>query len=305
MTPWMERIRICINLFRSAPDQVGCFSRNHKNTYMKSIHSSPRQFSINRVSTKQITTCLAITLALALPQTRANAAVQVVDLAGAADFAVLAGAGITIAAPIDSTRITGDIGTFATTTITGLENLVLNGVNHAGDAVTQQGKTDLGSAYNDAMSRDADVFFVDATNELGGLTLTSGVYNSPTSLINNGVLTLDGGGDSNAVFIFQMGSTLTTGSGSSVELINGAQAGNIFWQVGSSATLGTGSSFEGSILAQTSITATTNATINGRLLAMNGAVSLDNNTITIPEPGNTMLLACSLALVALNRRRKG
>jgi len=89
-----------------------------------------------------------------------------------------------------------------------------------------------------------------------------------------------------------------------VELINGAQAGNVFWQVGSSATLGTSSHLEGSILAQTSITATTNATFTGRLLAMDGTVSLDNNNITIPETGSSMLFAVSLALVAMNRRRK-
>ncbi len=243
-------------------------------------------------------------MAFAVPPMRADAAIQMVDLGTAKDFAVLAGAGITIAAPVNSTFITGDIGTFPTVSITGLENLVLDGTNQAGNAITQQGKSDLAIAITDAASRDADVVFVDAINELGGLTLTSGVYNSATSLINNGILTLDGGGNPNAVFIFQMGSTLTPGSSSSVELINGAQAGNVFWQVGSSATLGTDSQLEGSILAQASITANTGAIINGRLLAMDGAVTLDNNTITIPEPGSSVLLACGLALVAMRRGRK-
>lgn len=258
-----------------------------------------KRFTPKRVFTKGITTGLSLTLALALTHAGANAAVLAVDLGGAKDFAVLAGTGITITGP---TTITGDIGTFATTTITGLENLVLNGVNHAGNSITQQGKIDLGIAYNDATLRTATVSLA-AAHDLGGSALTPGIYNSPTSLYNNGVLTLDAEGDSNAVWIFQMGSTLTTASASSVELINGAQSSNIFWQVGSSATLGTGSHLEGTILAQTSITATTNATFTGRLLALDGAVSLDSNTIVIPEPGSTMLFTASLVLVALNRRR--
>jgi hypothetical protein len=141
-------------------------------------------------------------------------------------------------------------------------------------------------------------------HELGGLTLTSGVYNDPSSFLINGMLTLDGGGDGNAVWIFQMGSTLITGSGSSVNMINGAQAANVFWQVGSSATLGTGSHFEGTILAQESITLNTGATITGRALAITGAVTMDNNTIIVPEAGSTMLFASGLALVALSRRRR-
>ena len=141
----------------------------------------------------------------------------------------------------------------------------------------QQAEIDLTTAYNDAAGR----FTVNiVAGDLVGLTLIPGVYKSTSSLGLNGTVTLNAQGNPNAVFIFQIGSTLTTGSGSNVNLINGAQACNVFWQVGSSATLGMNSTFKGNILALTSITVTTNATVDGRLLASNGAVTLDSNTIT-------------------------
>jgi Ice-binding-like len=121
--------------------------------------------------------------------------------------------------------------------------------------------------------------------DLGGQTLTPGLYTSTSSLaISSGDLTLDAQGNANAVFIFQMASTLTTTVGRQVILSGGAQAANVFWQVGSSATLGTGSVFKGNILALASITATTGATVEGRLLARTAAVTLDTNTITKPAP---------------------
>jgi hypothetical protein len=123
--------------------------------------------------------------------------------------------------------------------------------------------------------------------DLAGLTLAPGIYNSASSLGLTKQLTLNGGGNPNALFVFQAGSTLTTASGSSVVLTNGAQACNVFWQVGSSATLGTGSTFRGSILALTSITVTTGTTIDGRVLARNGAVTLDTDTITKPTCAST------------------
>jgi len=116
--------------------------------------------------------------------------------------------------------------------------------------------------------------------DLGGLTLTPGVYCFTSSAQLTGTLTLNAQGNANAVFIFKMGSTLTTASNSSVVMINGGSPCNVFWQVGSSATLGTTTSFIGNILALTSITLTTNATVNGRALARNGAVTLDSNTVT-------------------------
>ena len=204
-----------------------------------------------------------------------------VALGSAATFEVLAGSGITIAGAVNSTAVTGDIGTFPTTTETGLGNLVLTGVNHAGDATTAQAKLDLVTAYNNAAGQA-----VTATipTQLGSTTLGPGVYNSASGTFGiTGALTLDAGGDQNAVFIFKMASTLITAASSSVVLANGANACNVFWQVGSSATLGTSSSLVGTILALTSITLNTSASMNGRLLARNGAVTMDTNTATVCE----------------------
>ena len=194
-------------------------------------------------------------------------------------FAILAGSGITFAGAVNSTTINGNIGTFPTTTITGIGNAVLNGTNHAGDATTQQAKLDLTAAY---LFAAAQTGAVTVPTELGSTTKTPGVYNSAAGTFGiTGTLTLDAQGDPNAVFIFQAASTLITAGSSNVVLINGAQAANVFWQVGSSATLGTSSHLEGTILALTSITATTSATVNGQLLARNGAVTLDTNTVTV------------------------
>ncbi|HSJ76686.1 MAG TPA: ice-binding family protein, partial [Gemmatimonadales bacterium] len=186
------------------------------------------------------------------------------------------GAGVTNTGP---TTLNGDLGTFPTTSVTGTSTITQTGTNHAGDAVTQSAKNDLVTAYDSAAAQGPPSAI---STDLGGQTLVAGVYNSATSIGLTGALTLDAKGDPNAVFIFQAGSTLTTASGSSMVLLNGAQACNIFWQVGSSATLGTGSAFRGSILALTDITVTTAATIEGRVLARNGAVILDTNTITRP-----------------------
>jgi hypothetical protein len=252
---------------------------------------------------KQLATGLSLVAVSALLIHNTFAAVLAVDLGGASDFAVLAGAGITVAGPVNSTVIRGDIGSFAVTSITGLENVVLNGVNHAGNGVTQVAKLDLGIAYADAASRTPFVTFP-PISDLGGLTLATGVYNNPSSFFLTGTLTLDAGGDPNAVWIFQTGSTLITGVGSNVNLINGAKASNIFWQVGSSATLGVGSQFEGSILAQESITLNTGATLAGRALALTGAVTMDNNIVMVPETGSSTLLATGLAFLALKRRKR-
>ncbi|MGZ6213637.1 MAG: ice-binding family protein [Candidatus Limnocylindria bacterium] len=196
-------------------------------------------------------------------------------LGTAGSFAVLAGAGITNTGP---TTITGDVGTFPTTTETGFGSVTLNGTNHAGDAVTQGAQTDLTTAYNTAAGSGPTT---PVAADLGGQTLTPGVYNSASALGLTGTLTLSG--TSSDVWIFQAGSTLTTASGSSVVFIGGATSCNVYWQIGSSATIGTGSAFKGTIMALTSITVTTGATIEGRALARNGAVTLDTNTITRPN----------------------
>jgi hypothetical protein len=194
-------------------------------------------------------------------------------------FAVLAGSGITVAGAVNSTNITGDIGTHPTPAITGLGNVVLVGTNHAADAFTAQAKVDLVAAYVNAAGQTP---VVTVPTELGGTTKTPGVYDSVAGTFGmTGTLTLDAQGDPNAIFIFKMASTLITAAASNIVLLNGAQACNVFWQVGSSATLGTNSSFLGTILALTSITVTTGATVNGRLLARNGAVTLDTNTVSV------------------------
>jgi hypothetical protein len=135
----------------------------------------------------------------------------------------------------------------------------------------------LTAGYIDAAGRAGGT---SEAGDLVGKTLTAGVYTSTSSLANSGDLTLDAQGNPNAVFIFQIASTLITGSGSHVILANGALACNVFWQVGSSATLGTNSTFAGNIMALTSITITTGVTLDGRALARNGAVTLDSDVIS-------------------------
>jgi hypothetical protein len=216
---------------------------------------------------------------LAVTQSTARAAqaqAQAPVSLGAADpFSVLAGTTVTNTGP---SVIGMDLGVSPGTAVTGIGPGagVVQGTVHAGDAVAAQAQVALTAAYNDAAGRTPSTT---VTGDLGGQTLTPGVYNSASSLGLTGTLTLDGQGDPNAVFIIQMGSTLTTASASVVNLSNGAQACNVFWQVGSSATLGTDSTFRGNILALTSITVTTDVRITGRALARNGAVTLDTNDI--------------------------
>jgi LPXTG-motif cell wall-anchored protein len=196
-----------------------------------------------------------------------------VNLGTAKSFAVLAGSTITNTGPTTvSGTAGGDIGLHPGTSFTGGASLTASGTVHLADAVAQQAKVDLATAYNDAAGRSTGETIA---ADLGGSTLTPGVYTSASSIDITGTLTLDGDG----VYIFQAGSMLTTASASKIVLINGAQPCKVFWQVGSSATLGTGSVFVGHILAMESITATTGAEVQGQLLARNGAVTLDTNTI--------------------------
>jgi Ice-binding-like len=218
---------------------------------------------------------LLLLAALTLGST-AGATPTSAPLATAGDFAVLAGAGITNGG---TTTISGDIGSFATATITGTATMALTGTNHWGDPTTEQAKTDLGTAYDntEALTPTSQI-----VADLGGQTLTPGVYNAGASIGLGGVLTLDAAGDPNAVFVFQAGSTLITDVGSSIDLIRGARACNVYWQVGSSATLGTDSGFVGTVLALASITVNSGVTIDGRVLARGGAVTLIADTITKP-----------------------
>ncbi|HUP84554.1 MAG TPA: ice-binding family protein [Acidimicrobiales bacterium] len=200
-------------------------------------------------------------------------AATAIDLGTARSFAVLAGSGIT---NTGDTRITGDVGSFPTESMTGFDTVTLIGVNHGGDAVTQDAKNALTTAYNQAFSSSPAT---SVATELGGRTLTPGVYHSDTLGIT-GMLTLDLQGDPNAVFVFQANSTLITASASSVVVLGGTSACNVFWQVGSSATFGADSELVGNVLADTSISVGDGATFQGRLLARGGAVTLQHNTIT-------------------------
>ena len=206
-----------------------------------------------------------------------------VGLGTAGSFAVLAGTTVTNTGP---SVIRGDLGVSPGTAVTGFPpGTVSNGTIHRADGVAEDAQADLTTAYNDAAGRSPTAgvpAFIGA-----GQTLDPGVYKASSSLDVGGALTLDAHGDPDAVFIFQAPSTLVTDSASRVILTDGAQACNVFWQVGSSATLGTHSAFDGSILALTSISVDTGDTIVGRALARNGAVTLDDDTITSPSCART------------------
>ena len=204
---------------------------------------------------------------------------QKVDLGLAESFAVLAGSGITNTGPTTASGSAGaNFGSSPTGTFTGDVLVTTSGTKYtAVDAAVTSAKVDLTTAYNDAAGRTPATT---VTADLGGQTLTAGVYKSASSLAVTGTLTLDAENDPDAVFIFQAGSTLTSASSATIALVNGADACNVFWQVGSSATFGTDTVFVGQVLALTSITANTRATFQGQLLAQNGAVTLDTNTIT-------------------------
>jgi len=191
-------------------------------------------------------------------------------------FSVLAGSTVTNTGP---TTISGDVGVSPGSAVTGFPPGLLSsgGVIHSADGAAAQAQSTLANAYVDAAGRSGGT---SEAGDLAGKTLTAGVYTATSSLANSGNLTLDAQGNPNAVFIFQIGSTLTTGSGSHIILANGATACNVFWQVGSSATLGTNSVFKGNIMALTSITITTGVNLEGRALARNGAVTLDSDIIT-------------------------
>jgi hypothetical protein len=211
----------------------------------------------------------------------ASAGPAPVPLGAASSFGVLAGSTVTSVGP---TKITGDLGVSPGTGVTGFPPGIVTGSIHAGDDAAAKAKNDLLVAYNDGASRLGAAVL---PGNLGGLTFTPGLYkNSSSTMISgtgtNAIFTLDAQGDPNAVFIFQMGSTLTTDAGTQVVLSGGALAANVYWQVGSSATLGTSCIFKGNILADQSITLNTGATLDGRALTRVGAVALDSNSITAP-----------------------
>ncbi len=213
--------------------------------------------------------------------TAANACPGQVPLGTAGTFKILAGSTVTNTGP--TTIAGGDLGLSPGTSVTGFPPgmMVSPAVMHITDSIAATGQTDLTTAYNDAAGLSPGASL---PGDMSGLTFTPGVWtNASTVLLSVGKsVTLDAQGDANAVFIFQIGSTLTTLGGSQVILAGNAQTKNIFWQVGSSATLGTTSIFYGTIMALQSITLDTSATLHGRALARNAAVTLDSNTVDDP-----------------------
>jgi hypothetical protein len=258
-------------MFRFIPTRPRALdNRNDRTTF---TFRRPRQVTPSAVALGLLS--LVTILSFDIPL--ASAATATVGLGTATPFAVLAGSAIS---NTGSSVISGDIGVSPGTAITGFPPGVQSaGVIDQTTAVAQQAESDATTAYLDAAGRTP---FTTVASDLGGTTLLPGVYETAAAMALTGTVTLNGAGDAGAVFIFQAGSTLISASGSNVVLENGAQACNVFWQVGSSATLGTTSNFAGTILALTSATLDTGATLQGRVLARNGAVTLDANTITVP-----------------------
>lgn len=198
-----------------------------------------------------------------------------ISLGSAATFGVL---GATTVTNTGLTVITGDLGVSPGTAITGFPPGTVTGTIHAGDTTAAKAQADALKAYNAAAALAPTT---DLTGQdLGGKTLTPGVYHFSSSAQLTGTLRLDAKRRSNARFVFQIGSTLTTASASKVVLVNGAKACNVIWQVGSSATLGTGTAFQGDIIALTAVTVTTNVSNVGSIIALNAAVTLDTNKIS-------------------------
>jgi hypothetical protein len=210
------------------------------------------------------------------------------QLGSALNFTVLAGSTITNTGP---TVVTGELGLDPGSAVTGFPPGVVTGTKHISDAVALQAKNSLVTAYNDAAHAPTTS---DLTGKnLGGKNLNPGVYTFSSSAQLTGTLTLSGSG----VYIFKIGSTLTTASNSVVRLTDGAEGCSVFWQVGSSATLGSTSQLQGNLMALTSITMTTGATIrSGRALARNAALTLDANTITPPVGACTTASASSASV---------
>jgi len=222
----------------------------------------------------------AIVLVLSTVVLQTVSAQTAPSLGTAASFAVLAGSTATNTGP---TVINGNLGVSPGSAVTGFPpgTVVPPGTIHMADAVAAGAQSDNTIAYNALAGQTCN--FNLTGQDLGGLTLIPGVYCFASTAQLTGALTLDARGNTGAVFIFQIGTTLTTASNSSVKVINGGSGCNLFWQIGSSATLGTTTSFIGNILALTSITLDTGATVSGRALAQNGAVTLDSSNVSLTD----------------------
>ena len=242
---------------------------------------------------QRIAVTAVVLAALVLPTT-ANAVATPVNLGSAASFAVLGGSTVTNTGP---TVVTGDLGVSPGTAVTGFPPGTVTGTTYTGTDAAQA-QIDLTAAYVNAAAEASDAII---SGDLGGLTLAPGVYSAASSIGLTGTLTLDAQGDPDAIWVFQVGSTLTTAAASTVALINDAQSCNVFWLIGTSATLGASSTFHGSMLAQASITIGSGVMVDGRALARDGAVTMDTDAITLsscaaaPEPTPTLTLEPTLS----------
>ncbi len=243
---------------------------------LRSILSVGKQLCAARLMRPQHVQALFGAFLLGLGAMTVQASAQPAPYGPPFSFAVLAGSTVTNTGP---SEILGDVGVSPGSAVVGFPPGRVYGMIYAANAISAQGQADLATAYNILAGLPAGNA---VAGDIGGRTLQAGTYTSATTLAITGDLILDGQGDPTATFVFQIGSTLTTASASRVLLINGANAANVYFQVGSSATLGTTSEFRGRILALTSITLNTGASINcGAALARNGAVTLDTNVIAI------------------------
>jgi hypothetical protein len=240
---------------------------------------------------------MALTMALVVGQllspAGAFASATPVALGSAGTFSVLGATGVT---NTGATSVQGDLGVSPSSSVVGFPPGTVGGTVHAGDAAAAQAQNDLQTAYNDAASRTPNASFA---GDLNGRTFDAGVYDTSAAGALTGTVTLDGQGDPNAVFIFQVGAALNTAAASQVALINGAQASNVFWQVAGAAGTGASSSFSGTILAAGSITIGANAELDGRALS-DGTVTLSTNTITTPGlSGDTLSITVPAGSVDL------
>jgi Ice-binding-like/PEP-CTERM motif len=249
--------------------------------------------------------CFALS-SLLLPLLVLSAYAGTIDLGTAGSYAVLAGSAVT---NTGSSVLYGNLGVGPGCAISGFPPGIVNGATNACNAASGQAQLDLTKAFIQGMGMTRTGTLTG--QDLGGMNLGHGVYFFATSAQLTGQLTLNNNGNRNAVFVFQIGTTLTTGSSSSIVFTNGPDK-NVFWVVGSSATLGTSTKFAGHILALQSITLNTGATITcGSALARNGAVTLDTNVITstcgsqtTPEPGTIGLMGSGLVILAGVARRR-
>ncbi len=263
--------------------------------------SASHQMTITRFKTSTFsglsTLLLAVLVACAAPHVRA----QTIDLGAASTFAVLASTTVTTSG---ASSVVGDLGVSPSGTIIGFSGGDVDGVIHLNTGTSYDARQDAYTAFNQlaALAFDQDL----SSTDLGDRTLNAGVYSYSSAADFNGMLTLDAQGNEGALFVFQIGTTLTTAN-ASFNFVNGASADNVWFQVGSSTTLGANTAFAGTLIADVSQTLATGVTVNGRVIALTGAITMDASQITltsIPEPASAALLVSAAAMMLVASRRR-